>query len=98
MNMLFDVTVGTITMCLSLYALYGVSWVIARMIDRIRGVGDDEGLIDIHRGETKAADDSPLCFNCPHCGRSIRGNRSMIGDIGICPKCRNEFTITDETP
>lgn len=43
---------------------------------------------------------SKLRLTCPQCGRSLKGvNEAMIGDIGVCPKCRAEFTIkrTDET-
>jgi len=32
--------------------------------------------------------------NCPQCGRSLKGaTQEMIGDIGVCPKCKSEFTI-----
>ncbi|MFC1636346.1 hypothetical protein ACFL5Z_16065 [Planctomycetota bacterium] len=32
--------------------------------------------------------------NCPQCGRSLRGaTREMIGDTGVCPKCKAEFLI-----
>jgi len=31
---------------------------------------------------------------CPSCSRVLRGaTREMVGDIGVCPKCRTEFTI-----
>lgn len=34
---------------------------------------------------------------CPFCGRSLKGaTEEMIGDIGICPKCRGEFKIERE--
>ena len=33
-------------------------------------------------------------INCPECGRSLKGaTQEMIGDIGVCPKCKSEFTI-----
>lgn len=32
--------------------------------------------------------------NCPQCGRQLYGaTQDMIGDIGVCPKCKSEFTI-----
>ena len=32
--------------------------------------------------------------NCPQCGRSLKGaTKDMIGDIGVCPKCKAEFAI-----
>lgn len=37
---------------------------------------------------------SKLSVNCPQCGRALKGaKRDMIGDIGVCPKCKAEFTI-----
>jgi len=33
---------------------------------------------------------------CPSCGRSLRGaTKEMVGDVGICPKCKTEFEIVD---
>jgi hypothetical protein len=33
-------------------------------------------------------------LKCPQCGRHLQGATSrMIGDIGVCPKCKAEFTI-----
>ncbi len=33
-------------------------------------------------------------INCPQCGRSLKvATQDMIGDIGVCPKCKSEFTI-----
>ncbi len=35
-----------------------------------------------------------LKLACPQCGRSLKGvTEAMIGDIGVCPKCKAEFTI-----
>ncbi|MCK4752940.1 MAG: hypothetical protein KAS75_05795 [Planctomycetes bacterium] len=35
-----------------------------------------------------------LHVNCPECGRPLKGaTREMIGDTGVCPKCRAEFII-----
>lgn len=35
---------------------------------------------------------------CPGCSRRLRGATSdMIGDLGVCPKCRTEFVITGPT-
>lgn len=35
-----------------------------------------------------------LIINCPQCGRSLRGaTEEMIGDTGLCPKCKVEFVI-----
>jgi hypothetical protein len=35
-----------------------------------------------------------LVIHCPQCGRSLKGaTKEMIGDTGICPKCKAEFTI-----
>lgn len=32
--------------------------------------------------------------NCPSCGRRLRGaTTDMLGDVGVCPHCRTEFTI-----
>ncbi len=34
---------------------------------------------------------------CPKCGISLRGvTNKMVGDIGVCPKCRAEFEIKGE--
>lgn len=38
-----------------------------------------------------------LRINCTHCGHSLKGaTKEMIGDIGVCPKCKVEFTIGQE--
>ena len=38
-----------------------------------------------------------LKVNCPRCGRSLRGaTQEMIGDTGVCPKCKAEFGIEQE--
>lgn len=35
-----------------------------------------------------------LVINCPKCGRLLKGaTQEMIGDIGVCPKCKAEFAI-----
>ena len=35
-----------------------------------------------------------VSINCPRCGRSLKGaTQEMIGDTGICPKCKAEFII-----
>jgi len=35
---------------------------------------------------------------CPGCNRTLRGATSdMIGDLGVCPKCRTEFIIPEPT-
>jgi len=35
-----------------------------------------------------------LKIKCPGCGRSLKGvTRAMIGDVGVCPKCKAEFII-----
>ena len=49
---------------------------------------------DLQKRKTK------LRIKCPGCNRSLKGvTEEMIGDIGVCPKCRAEFTIKrrDET-
>ena len=38
-----------------------------------------------------------LQINCPECGPSLKGaTREMIGDTGVCPKCKAEFVIKQE--
>lgn len=35
-----------------------------------------------------------LKIKCPGCGRSLKGvTRAMIGDVGVCPKCKAEFIV-----
>jgi hypothetical protein len=35
-----------------------------------------------------------LKVNCPKCSRRLKGaTQEMIGDIGVCPKCKAEFVI-----
>lgn len=42
-------------------------------------------------------DSNKLQVNCPKCGRLLKGaTREMIGDIGVCPKCKVEFVIEQE--
>lgn len=37
---------------------------------------------------------SKLKVNCPKCGRWLSGvTKEMIGDIGVCTKCKAEFVI-----
>ena len=41
--------------------------------------------------------DKKIKVNCPQCGRKLKGAmREMIGDIGVCPKCKVEFVIEQE--
>ncbi len=36
---------------------------------------------------------------CPRCHRRLRGaTTDMIGDVGVCPKCKYEFEIRDDQP
>ncbi len=43
---------------------------------------------DVMRRRTK------LKVKCPYCRRSLKGaTEAMIGDIGVCPKCKSEFII-----
>lgn len=38
-----------------------------------------------------------LRVNCPQCRRLLKGaTKNMIGDTGVCPKCKAEFTIVQE--
>jgi len=35
-----------------------------------------------------------LKLKCPGCGRSLKGaTEGMVGDVGVCPKCKAEFVI-----
>ena len=35
-----------------------------------------------------------LIIHCPKCGRSLKGaKKDMVGDTGVCLKCKEEFTI-----
>jgi len=37
-----------------------------------------------------------LKLKCPECGSPLKGaTADMIGDVGVCPKCKHEFTIGD---
>jgi len=37
-----------------------------------------------------------LHIDCPQCGRLLKGaTREMIGDTGVCPKCKAEFTLRE---
>ena len=52
------------------------------------------GLKQIEEPENKSSTNKKLRLNCPQCGRLLKGaTREMIGDIGVCPKCKAEFTI-----
>ncbi len=44
---------------------------------------------------TKIENEKPkLIINCPQCGHSLKGaTQEMIGDKGVCPKCKAEFVI-----
>jgi len=38
-----------------------------------------------------------LRVTCPKCGRSLRGaTQEMIGETGVCPKCKAEFVIAHD--
>ena len=38
-----------------------------------------------------------IWVDCPQCGRLLKGaTRGMIGDTGVCPKCKAEFVIKQE--
>jgi len=46
------------------------------------------------RGAKPKTPTSSLKSNCPQCGRSLRGaTQEMVGDTGVCPKCKAEFVI-----
>lgn len=33
-------------------------------------------------------------LDCPQCGRQLKGaSTDMVGDVGVCPKCKAEFVI-----
>lgn len=52
------------------------------------------GLKQIEEPENKSSTNKKLRLNCPQCGRLLKGaTREMIGDIGVCPKCKAEFAI-----
>jgi len=41
--------------------------------------------------------DKKIKVNCPQCGRLLKGaTREMIGDTGVCSKCKAEFAIKQE--
>jgi len=45
-------------------------------------------------GRKSGNEDKELDVKCPKCGRSLRGaTKEMIGDTGVCPKCKTEFEI-----
>ena len=40
-----------------------------------------------------------LYICCPKCKRNLEGvTENMIGDIGVCPKCKTEFEIEHPSP
>ena len=44
-------------------------------------------------------EDKNLKVNCPECGRSLKGaTHAMIGDTGVCVKCKAEFVIGQTDP
>ena len=46
------------------------------------------------RPEKKREARIKLRLECPQCGRSLKGvTEEMIGDIGVCAKCKAEFVI-----
>jgi len=39
---------------------------------------------------------SKIKVKCPGCGRALRGvTNEMLGDVGVCPKCKTEFIISE---
>ena len=53
-----------------------------------------KGYIEQTKKMTKRDHDLRLVIHCPQCGRSLKGaTKDMIGDTGICTKCKAEFTI-----
>ena len=47
--------------------------------------------------EDSTSKNSKMKVSCPQCGRSLKGaTREMVGDRGVCPKCKNEFEIKQE--
>ncbi len=42
----------------------------------------------------KISDELKFAVRCPNCSRKLKGaTEKMIGDTGICPKCKTEFEI-----
>ena len=53
-----------------------------------------KGYIEQTKRTTNRDHDVRLVVHCPECGRSLKGaTKDMIGDTGVCPKCKAEFTI-----
>ena len=53
-----------------------------------------KGYIAQTKKTTKSDNNLRLVIHCPQCGRSLKGaTKDMIGDIGVCTKCKAEFTI-----
>lgn len=64
----------------AIWATYGVVlWVVVAPLLRMANT-----LKGIHK----------LRLDCPQCGHLLKGaTTEMIGDIGVCPKCKAEFVI-----
>jgi len=42
----------------------------------------------------RITDDLKLTIRCPKCNRKLKGaTEDMVGDIGVCSKCKTEFEI-----
>ena len=53
-----------------------------------------KGYIKQTKNTTNRDNNLLLVIHCPQCGRSLKGaTKDMIGGIGVCPKCKAEFTI-----
>ena len=47
-----------------------------------------------HIQKKRTTNNSQMTIHCPQCGRLLKGaTQEMIGDVGVCPKCKAEFTI-----
>lgn len=56
---------------------------------------DMQGLCALCTSEVrKASTPRKLKFNCPKCGKRLKGATSeMVGEIGVCSHCKTEFEI-----
>lgn len=100
----FETTIGIIalTVLIATVAVYSADRKYEKLIVTVAALTILAELGIILGGRKAKSDDeqdhelksNKLKVVCPECGRLLKGaTQEMIGDTGICPKCKAEFVI-----
>lgn len=77
---------------IDIYALPG--FVVFLILGLMFWYGNSRAICTECNHKFKISDDLNPTIRCPNCNRKLKGaTEDMVGDIGVCPKCKTEFEI-----